>query len=142
VSASRRFALCLSVATLSCTAYRLPPQRELAPHSQPESLGNAAIDRSLLPRYLADHQADEFLTRLRDDLAATGLFDSVVVGEAPGRETVVVDDRSAPLALWGWIAGPIAPLPGWSFTLPVERERADLRSAIEQAIAPARASGD
>ena len=191
MSTGRRFVvLCLSVATLSCTAYRLPPQREVALHPRIESFGHAAIGRSRLPSYLADDQADEFLTRLRDDLIATGLFASVAVGDAPGPETVVVeaeysgrhcfaeplitvvtlgivpypgcyysgyrltlqsdrfdhdllvDDRSAPLALWGWIAGPIALLPGWSSTLPVERERVELRSAIEQAIAAAQGSGD
>ena len=188
--AGRRFALCFTLATLSCTAYRLPPQREVAPYSRIEPLGHAAIARPLLPRYLTDDQAGEFLTRLRDDLVATGLFDSVVVGDAAGRDglvvepeysarhcfseplitvvtlglvpypgcyysgyrltlrserfdhDVIIDDRSAPLALWGWIAGPIALLPGWRSTLPTERERAELRSAIEQAVASARRSGD
>src|SRR5439155_22112087 len=119
------------------------------------------IDRSDLPRYLTEEQATEFLTRLRDDLEATALFDAVLIGRAgdiestvvypeylprdcfseplitvvtvglipnPGCyysgyrltfsnnrfESTVVDNRSTPLALWGWVAGPISLLPGWS----------------------------
>jgi hypothetical protein len=47
---------------------------------------------------------------------------------------IVVDTRSAPLALWGWISGPIGLLPGWSWSPPIERERELLRHAIATAV--------
>ena len=174
------------LAFASCTAYRSPPP--LAPSdSLPHGsvLGTAAIDRSDLPRYLTEEQATEFLTRLRDDLEATQLFDAVVIGPPgdtratvvypeylprdcfseplvtvvtagvipyPGCyysgyrltltsdrfESTVVDNRSTPLALLGWVAGPISLLPGWSRAHPVELERQLLRIAISNAMPAAR----
>ena len=47
---------------------------------------------------------------------------------------IAVDNRSTPLALWGWVAGPISLLPGWSSSLPEEQERQNLRVAIQNAV--------
>lgn len=179
----RLLGLCLAMALLSCTAYRLPAP---AAGSQPDllqALGTAVIVRSTLPQFLSEQQADAFLTRLRDDLISTGLFEAVEVGSAlettnvvvhpeyeprhcfaepiltvitlgvipyPGcyssgyrltmsgprfARDIVVDNRSQPLALWGWVAGPIGLFPGWSWDLPVNRERESLRISIESAVA-------
>ena len=52
----------------------------------------------------------------------------------PFARDIAVDNRSTPLALWGWVAGPISLLPGWSSSLPEEQERQNLRVAIQNAV--------
>jgi hypothetical protein len=179
---SRCLWLAVALAHLSCTAYRLPDSANAAPPGPAPAFGAAVIDRSHLPAYLRPEQADAFLSRLRADLVATGLFESVEIAEAPGdglvlvraeyeprrcfseplitvitlgivpypgcyasgyrmtlsggrlSRDIAVDNRSNPLALWGWLAGPISLLPGWSRTLPEEQERQNLRVAIQSAI--------
>jgi hypothetical protein len=131
----RLLALPLAAALVACTAYRLPdPPSEPEPARVPP-LGAAVILRSTLPTYLSPGQADAFLERLRDDLASTRVFASVEIGDEIAPGDVAVDNRSRPLALWGWVAGPLGLLPGWSFRLPTEQERESLRFSIRSAIA-------
>lgn len=52
----------------------------------------------------------------------------------PGGERVV-DDRSQPRALWGWVAGPLTLLPEWSSSIPREEEVRVLRAAMLAAFA-------
>jgi len=55
-----------------------------------------------------------------------------IVGESSGER--IVDNRSYPVFLWGWIAGPMRLLPEWSADFPVERERERLRESIAAAL--------
>jgi hypothetical protein len=151
----------------------------------PESVamvGHAVVSRAELPEYLSTDQANAFFDRLREDLASTGLFESVAVGEAPSQEAIVifaeysprlcfaeplvtvvtlgvipypgcyysgyrlrlrghrfphdviVDSLARPSRFWGWLAGPISLLPGWSWAAPVKQERQRLRASIQNAI--------
>ncbi len=56
--------------------------------------------------------------------------------------SVVVDDRSQPRTLWGWIAGPVSLLPGWSPSPPRSQEVQALRVAILRALGRGRNAPD
>jgi len=55
-------------------------------------------------------------------------------GFGPPNDSQVVDNLSQPVLLWGWLAGPISALPGWSSSEPREQEVAALRATILGAI--------
>jgi hypothetical protein len=58
-------------------------------------------------------------------------------GAAMPGGAIVIDNRSQPRRLLGWIAGPISLLPGWSPSLPREVEVQGLRTALLLGIASA-----
>ena len=58
-----------------------------------------------------------------------------LTGPALPGGSVHVGNRSEPLALWGWVAGPMRLFPGWSADLPRTEEAQALRAAILLAIA-------
>jgi hypothetical protein len=87
----RTIALCVAAPLLACTAFHLPDLPPVSPASELAApLGPAFITRASLPGELDQPQADEFLARLRDDLIATKLFESVEIGEAATANAVVV----------------------------------------------------
>lgn len=49
---------------------------------------------------------------------------------------VVVDNRSRPVVLIGWVSGPLSLFPGWESSLPRAQEAEALRAAILLAILP------
>lgn len=55
-------------------------------------------------------------------------------GLGPPNDSQVVDNLSQPVLLWGWLAGPISALPGWSSSEPREQEVAALRATILSAL--------
>jgi hypothetical protein len=168
---------------LACTAFHLPDLPAARPAELAAPLGPAVIAPLIGPERLSKDDADAFVSRLRDDLVATGLFDSVEIGDAangaivirpewglrgqcfaepmltvltvglipyPGcyfsgyhftlsgprfPRDVVVDNRAKLTFLWGWVAGPIGLLPGWSLQSPEEREQESLRLSILSAAA-------
>jgi hypothetical protein len=64
-------------------------------------------------------------------------YQLTLTGNALPRGPIVVDNRSQPVLLIGWIAGPTSLLPGWSSSLPRAEEGEALRAAILAAIATA-----
>jgi hypothetical protein len=130
------------------------------------------------PDWVQQREREEFLTRLQEDLASTGVFEAVVRGDDVPADVVVasqfsrrycfsepliaavtfgiiphpscyysgylltirgdvvpngaivVDSRSQPGRLLGWIAGPLSLLPGWSASLPRKEEVQVLRAAL------------
>lgn len=50
----------------------------------------------------------------------------------------MIDQRSQSVRLWGWIAGPVSLLPGWSSSIPRDAEVQVLRAALLQSPLPAR----
>lgn len=175
--------LCTQLA--ACIAYREPEVPAEPASAAPASLGVARLAEPLPGAHgnLSAGERKEFLGRLQEDLAGTGLFERVVLGvDVPADVVVVaeyeqrrcsaetlativtigivpspgcyisgyvltltgpalpggsvhVGNRSEPLALWGWVAGPMRLLPGWSAELPRTEEAAALRAAILLAIA-------
>ena len=81
---------------VSCAAAHWP---DLAPAPTAElstPLGKAVVSRGALPKDLNERQAQEFLTRLRDDLAGTNLFESVEIADGPSAGAIVVRPVFAP----------------------------------------------
>jgi hypothetical protein len=54
-------------------------------------------------------------------------------GDAVPNGAIVVDNRSQPRRLLGWVAGPLSVLPGWSPSLPRKEEVQVLRAALLRA---------
>jgi hypothetical protein len=62
-------------------------------------------------------------------------YQLTLTGAALPHGRIEVDNRSRPITMIGWVAGPVSLLPGWSSSIPRAEEGEALRAAILAAIA-------